>query len=193
MQVRFFITFHCIFYIEESIVHNLLLLHEKFFVSNRKRRKRMKLSDDSTCISYREVIKGMTKAPSYVNEWKGKPNREVFTRRDPSWCLNQVIYRIASQHHIPQLLKISHLRKSRTSVSSLSSGASRTYSSLIDSLVDLLLPSTYLIAAIEAEFSYFICYLKYEYSTEQNNVFALALKKTFLFYNQDTSCVTNIF
>ena len=62
VKVRFFITFHCIFYIEESIVHNLLLPHEKLFVSNRKSRKRMKLSDDSTCISYREVIKGMTKA-----------------------------------------------------------------------------------------------------------------------------------
>ena len=133
--------------------------------------------------------------PSYVNGWKGKPNREVFARRDPSWCLNQVIYRIALQHHIPQLLKISHLRKSRTSVFPLSSGASRTYSSLIDSLVDLLLPSTYLIAAIEAEFSYFVSRLKYECSTEQSktgNVFALALKKTFLFYNQETHRVSRI-
>lgn len=63
-------------------------------------------------------------------------------------------------HGTYQPLKISHLRKSHTSVFPLPSGASRTYSSLIDSLVDLLLPSTYLIAAIEAESFYFACRLE---------------------------------
>lgn len=87
------------------------------------------MSDDSTCISYREVIKGTAKAPSCVNGWKGKPNREIFARRDPSWCLDQVIYQI-SPRNIPAFQDFSPSKVTHERFSS--AGESRTYSSLID-------------------------------------------------------------
>lgn len=65
---------------------------------------------------------------------------------------------IRSHRGTYQPFKISRLRKSRTSVFPLPE--SRVLTQALSTLVDLLLPSTYLIAAIEAEFAYFACCLE---------------------------------
>lgn len=102
--------------------------HEKLFASNEKGRRRRKLSDNSTCLSYREVIKGTAKV--FVC-------RRV-KREAKSWSFCQIHlgvsikWSIGSHRGTYQPFKISRLRKSRTTVFPLPSGASHTYSSLID-------------------------------------------------------------
>lgn len=107
------------------------------------------MNDGSTYIFYRKVIRD--EGVLFVSEGcKGKSNREVLLRRDPSWCFDKVIYRFLSWNiSIPQ---DSSPPKSRTSVFS-----PFAFRSVAHSLKPYrhswiyYCRSTYLIVAIEAE------------------------------------------
>lgn len=131
-QVRFFILllFTAYFKSKRAIYYSCM----KSSLSRKKEEKKRNWVTIVYAFSlHREVIKRTAKASSCVNGCKRKPNCEVFVRRDPSWCLDQVIYRIWPRTYQP--FKISRFRKLRTSVFPLLSRASRTYSSFIDSWI----------------------------------------------------------
>lgn len=144
------------------------------------------MNDGSTCISYRGVIRGEGRL-FCVRRVKRETKSWSFTRRDPSWCSDEVIYRFLSWNiSVPQ--DSSPLKVTHELFFTLCLPERGALTQALSTFVDLLLPK-YVSNCSHWSWIPLFCIL---FGIEQQNkrkwnTFLLALQKkvtSFLFYHK---------